>query len=82
MVYLKTDVTNNSVAYKQEDSRFTCTSLTVCKKRTVVSFDNFVEHRIHNVLVYHRLVGLGAKDKIEGVLARAIEIDKAQAARG
>ena len=52
-----------------EHSRLSRASLSVCKQCAVVALQNLIQHRADDVLVYHRLVGLGPKDDVEGVFA-------------
>ena len=82
MVYLWAFILYTGVAHGVDDSRFTSAGLTVCEKRTVVTFENFIQHWAHNVLIYHGLIGLWAEYQVEGIFARASQIDEAQAAGG
>ena len=53
-----------------EYARFTSAGLSVRKQRAVVTHEDFLQHRMNDVMVDCRLVGFRAKDHIKRIGTR------------
>ena len=60
------------------DIRFTSSRLTISKKGAIVTHKNFFQHRTDDIMIYHRLICLGAENEIKWIGSERRKSDNTQ----